>query len=366
MSAPGLLADLATMMASSPEDVATRGLELLLSRSPAARFAVERLFDEWRGYPMTSPIVRWASQVVADDRSRTDLEGFTASGETAAILENKFWAGLTDNQPGAYLDRLKLPGAILAFVVPDSRQRLMSYEIILRLRARTGEDPREHRTGETAVFSGSAQQLVAVTSWSVVLDCLARAMEAANEYDNLADLRQLRALASRQDSEGFRPFLLSELTSDTPRLLLRLSHLVDSVVQSLLQHPFANKKGLKSSAALGWYGHYVRIHGYGCQIVLTAHRWAQHGISPLWLRVSGGDWSFPSLLRVSLRQAIADERWLFEEHGSNTGYWIPLRILENRDRDRVVADLVSQLLLVSDVLGLHPVKGTETVPPDSA
>ncbi len=354
------------MMASSPEDVATRGLELLLSRSPAARSALERLFDEWRGNPMKSPISRWASQVVADDGSRTDLEGFTASGETAGILENKFWAGLTDNQPGAYLDRLKLPGAILAFVVPDSRLRLMSHEINLRLRALSGAEPTEHRTGETTVFSGTMQQIVTVTSWDVVLGCLARAMEAANEYENLADLKQLRALAIRMDSEGFRPFLQSELTSDTPRLLLRLSHLVDSAVQALLQEPFANKKGLKASAALGWYGHYVRIHGYGCQIVLTAQRWAQHGISPLWLRVSSSDWGFPGVLGVSLRQAISDEKWLFEEHGSGVGYWIPLRILENRERDRVVADLVSQLLRIAKVLEQHPMRETEIFPPDTA
>lgn len=40
------------------------------------------------------------------DASRTDMEGEDASGVMRVILENKFWAGLTPNQPGAYLRRL--------------------------------------------------------------------------------------------------------------------------------------------------------------------------------------------------------------------------------------------------------------------
>ena len=58
---PTLLADLVLMMSSSPEDVATRALELLLGRSAAARNALDGLLGEWRGRAGLSA-VRWVSQ----------------------------------------------------------------------------------------------------------------------------------------------------------------------------------------------------------------------------------------------------------------------------------------------------------------
>lgn len=362
MAQAGLLADLATMLAASPEDVATRGLELLLVRSQAANKALNQLLDSWNGGGPRPFVSRWASQVVGQDRSRTDLQGFSESGETVAVLENKFWASLTDNQPGAYLERLKTPGSILVFVVPDSRVRIITHEVGLRLALLGSERLAEGWSGETALLTRPSSPPVVVTSWSVVLSAIASAMEGAAEYDNHADLRQLQALADRMDREGFRPFRQTDLTGESPRLLLRLGGLVDETVQLVLTAPYANKKGLKASAGLGWYGHYLRIHGYGCQILFAAQRWAQHGISPLWLRVSSSDWKFPAHLGAPLRAAVTNEKWLFEEQG---GYWIALRILEDRERDAVIADLHAQVQRIAKVLGIHPERETDAAPPDA-
>src|SRR4051794_38911803 len=112
---PALLAELAVMMATSPEDVATRALELIFQRSTVARGAANRLIDNWRGRP-AQPVARWASQVAGQDGGRTDLQGFGEREETIAILENKFWAGLTENQPETYLSRFLAPDGVLAFL----------------------------------------------------------------------------------------------------------------------------------------------------------------------------------------------------------------------------------------------------------
>jgi len=362
---PGLLADLTVMMASSPEDVATRALELLLGRSSAARGAMNRLLCEWRSSGSGTPVVRWASQVVAIDRSRTDLEGFSETGASVAILENKFWAGLTENQPEGYLQRLSALDGVLAFVVPDSRVRIMTHEIELRLRALRGTPASVHWIGDTAVFSSLNHPVVTVVGWMTLLSSLASAMEGAKEYDNHADLRQLQALAQRMDIEGFRPFKASDITGDTPRLILRLGSVVDDAVQRLLTAPHINKKGLKASAGQGWYGHYLWIHGYGCQLVFTAHRWHTLGISPVWMRISGSDWKYPPGLGAPLRSAVPDEQWVFEQQGYGSGYWVAIRLLEHRERDVVIGDIVDQVGRVAAVLGAYPQRESEAPPPDT-
>lgn len=194
----GLLADLVLMMSSSPEDVATRAVELLLQRSTAARSAVDRLLVEWRGQPGPS-VGRWVSQVAGQDNGRTDLEGYATGDQALAIFENKFWAGLTDNQPGTYLRRLPESGGVLAFIAPASRVLLLAHELGLRLPSSSG----------SAAFTTSGQSHVAhlpdgkavvVTSWTVLLAAMGNAMDAAGETENRADLGQLQSLVDRMDS----------------------------------------------------------------------------------------------------------------------------------------------------------------------
>ena len=50
------------------------------------------------------------TQVTASDGSRPDLVCFDAGNEKRIIVEAKFWAGLMDNQPNAYLEQLPESG----------------------------------------------------------------------------------------------------------------------------------------------------------------------------------------------------------------------------------------------------------------
>ena len=140
------------------------------------------------------------------DGSRTDLEGYDRSDGLTAILENKFWAHLTDNQPAAYLKRLQSTDGLLVFVTPSTRVLLLAEEVALRA---IGAD------AQTAIFVGDGESRVArlaggttlvVTSWDVVLGNIGTAMDAAGESDNVLDLRQLQALVAKMDLEAFRPF----------------------------------------------------------------------------------------------------------------------------------------------------------------
>jgi len=340
------------MMSSSPEDVATRALELLLGRSKAARAALDRLLAEWRGRPGPSA-VRWVSQVVGSDRSRTDLEGFDSNDGVAAILENKFWAHLTDNQPAAYLKRLQATEGVLVFVTPSSRVLLLAEEVALRT---LGVD------AQPCVFVGDGESRVArlrdgttlvVTSWDVVLASIGTSMDAAGEFDNVLDLKQLQALVAKMDQEAFRPFTVADLTGAAPRLVLRLCGLVDSVV-GMLDHgrPHISRRGLRLSSGAGWYGYGLVIHGVGCQLIWSAERWADRGLSPLWFRVAGPSWKFSEASGRAVRAVVPDLSWVVEERATGwPGHWLPLRIAEGRDRQAVVNDLVGQIDRIAEQLG---------------
>ena len=59
---------------------------------------------------------------LADDQAIPDLVGNTQDGVQVLVVEAKFWAGLTANQPVTYLKRLpaERPGLLL-FIAPEDR-----------------------------------------------------------------------------------------------------------------------------------------------------------------------------------------------------------------------------------------------------
>lgn len=156
---------------------------------------------------------------------------------------------------------------------------------------------------------------------------------------------------------------MTDLTSDTPRVIMRLCGLTDSVVQVLSTRPYVNRKGLRSSAGQGWYGQYLKVYGFGCQVVTSAPFWAERGLSPLWFRVSSADWKFQEGIRPLLASVVPNAAWLFEDRTTGwQGYWVPLRVAEGRERDAVVRDLITQVEAISAQLAAHAQAELE-VPP---
>jgi hypothetical protein len=237
------------------------------------------------------------------------------------------------------------------FVAPATRVPVLAYELALRL-APVGQAPHAFGVaGESHVTHLASGKALVVTSWTVLLASVGTAMETAGEFDNLADLRQLQALVVRMDKEGFRPFSVTDLTADTPRLILRLCGLIDSVAQQLLTRPHVSRKGLRASAGQGWYGHYLKVHGFGCQLIVSAKLWAEHGLSPIWFRVSDSGWKFSESLHPLLAPLVPEPSWLVEDRTTGwQGLWQPLRILEGREREAVVTDLLRQVEAIAAVL----------------
>lgn len=118
-----ILADLVSRFSSRPEPVATEALNLILGRSQPVRIAFARFCDQ---FGITIPReVRFQAEVWFDQDGRPDLVGYVNSS-ISIIVEAKFNAALTENQPLRYLDRFTCtkPGLFL-FIVPERRREVL-------------------------------------------------------------------------------------------------------------------------------------------------------------------------------------------------------------------------------------------------
>ena len=112
------------------EDVATDALAFILHSSESARNGMIRLL---RGIIPNMPSLRFRTQQSAQQTEgsiRPDMWGYDEA-EPRVFVENKFWAGLTDNQPVAYLRKLAeyTQPTVLLVVVPDAREQTMRREL---------------------------------------------------------------------------------------------------------------------------------------------------------------------------------------------------------------------------------------------
>ena len=123
-----LLAYLAPRLTGRTEDIAVEALGYILSHSIAARSG---LFELLRAGGAEIPEVVAVDTQSSKDRTRPDLVGFDDQGRERLLVEAKFWAGLTDNQPQGYLDRLTDNGGATAllFVAPKARLETLWAEL---------------------------------------------------------------------------------------------------------------------------------------------------------------------------------------------------------------------------------------------
>ena len=175
--------------------------------------------------------LHFRTQAAGVNQAIPDLVGEDPQRRQRLIIEAKFWAGLTDAQPCAYLRRIEAQGdGTLAFVVPESRRADTVWQELVRRCAADGiplaEAPTVAGARYTAVGFGGGLALV---SWRALLANLLSELESAGEVLVASDLRQLQSLCAREEADAFLPLTSDELTGDAPRRVQQFSepHLVE-------------------------------------------------------------------------------------------------------------------------------------------
>lgn len=333
------------------ENVATEALAFILRSHEAAHNGMMKLL---RGVEPHLPRL-WFRTQQPDGNNRPDMQGCDDKGQTHVFVENKFWAGLTENQPVSYLHILAecTQPTILLVVGPEERKETLWRELNRRLADNKISTTTDMVIGIFRVATTSTGPILALTSWKSLLYALEP--EIADDKDARSDLLQLQALCAAADSEAFLP-ISSEETSDqrTPAFILQLSSIVQAAVDIAVTEGILNLKGTMPQASaerIGRYAYFGAERRVGIWLGIHFGLWKKHGVTPLWTVFSTSDWGRAREVQVLLEPWAAPKRLLATSHDDGS-FVVALNITTGEDKDRVVAGIVARLEEMADCLSV--------------
>ena len=344
-----LLAHLSFRLTSQHEVIATEGLTYILQQSDVCRRAMDLLADNV-GCNLPE-IVSYHSEVAGEDLERPDIVGCADNGQEALILEGKFDAGLTDNQPNNYLSRLPEGSeGLLVFIVPELRVEGLWKAVT----SRAGEsydlaDQKELPDGSRCVNVGSSHKLLMV-SWGNLLNSLLQPAQRSGEQIS-NDILQLISLCNRIEGETFKPFSSEELTStQIGRRHRDLCNLVDAITQKFLDAGSMSAKGMKATPQRDGYVRYVRFgedtSKVGGSIRLDYTSWVENEISPIWIET----WEeATAYLREIFKQVATADGLTVREKRSTV--MLPLDVEPGQEFSEIVDCAVERIEKILHLMG---------------
>lgn len=340
-----LLAHLSPRFTQRTEDIAVEALGYILSTSEAAREGLVDLLRSSGG--KVDGLGRIATQVTGEEGERPDLVGCDQNGDKRLLVEAKFWAGLTPNQPNEYLRRL-CRGGVLLFVVPEARLDALWPELERRVKKKgsfewtaDADRPRTADVGERRLI---------LTAWRTLLQEIEHRAGAAGDTAAVASVRQLHGLAEDQDESAFLPLRPDELGPDVPRRLLSLHSAINRVVDKAEAAGLLSTRGCGTKDGRDGYGRWLklgvwekgtRVKGKPAGACLCVHytAWSRHGETPIWLQFDDTEdgWDVLPLKKVRkrLREQIVE--------GTDGTMFVPIHLPAGVELDRVVDSVVDQL-----------------------
>lgn len=336
------------------EDVATDALAYILESSDAARRGMMKFL---RGIIPDLPPLRFKTQQT-EGAIRPDMWGFDDT-EARVFVENKFWAGLTDNQPVSYLKQLAAYSqpTVLLVVAPAAREHTLWRELSRRLLdARISVSERDAAAGVARSVATQLGPILALTSWTNLLSALEH--EAVDDPSARGDLVQLHALCDAADNDAFAPVSVEELSDQrTPAYMLQLSSIVQEAVDLAVTENVLNIDGLRPQASWDRIGRYVWVSGdqrAGGWLGIHFGIWKSHGATPLWLLFSEGEFGRAQDVRRLIEPWVAKNRMLTATHDRD--FAIALDIPVGEEKAGVIRSLVDDLKAIASVLDELPPK----------
>lgn len=338
-----LLAYIANEFTNQTELVATKSLAYILNRSNAAKDALRELLRI--GGADVGPIASVRAEAAGEDQERVDLAGYDRVDDERVLIEAKFWAGLTDNQPASYLTRLPNDGkpTALLFVAPEMRLGTLWPEVMRRA-GEAGfaldDDVREGNLLTAAV--GRSSRRLMLTSWRGLLDSMKS--RVAGDGATESDIRQLEAMCNREESEAFLPLSGDQLGPKFARLMPQLTQLVKDAVERGIGSGFVVRAKRRFSSAEQEHGQRIILGGAYAWFGISYENWAHVRETPLWLVLwDPSKWKDANqYVRWStVRERLAEREIEMVDHGNYLQ--IPLYLPTGVEHDAVLNHVVNLL-----------------------
>jgi len=341
------------------EDVATDALAYVLETSDAARRGMTKFL---RGIMPELPPLQFKTQLT-EGSIRPDMWGF-AEANPRVFFENKFWAGLTDNQPVSYLKKLAGYSEATALIVisPSAREHTLWRELTRRLDdAGIAMSESEPPAGVAYLAGTELGPTLAITSWTNVLSMLEN--EAVEEPGARADIVQLRALCDAADIDAFTPVSIEELSDQrSPAFVLQIGSIIQTAVDQSLAENILSVNGLRPQSSWDRIGRYVWMPGHqgaGAWFGLHFGLWKSHGATPLWLLFT------PTGFGRAQEVARLIEPWALKNGVLTTTYGsdfaVALDFPAGEEKAGVIRSLVTDIRAVGSVLNDLPPRKSESL-----
>lgn len=328
------------------ENISTDALAYILEGSESAKLSMMKLLRE---IIPSLPNLVFKTQLESED-ARPDIWGL-AEEKTWVFIENKFWAGLTENQPVTYLNELNkfTHPTLLLFVAPGLREQTMIRELTRKVK-NAGFIITEKESKPNgivwAVDVGPGKTL-ALTSWQRLLKLLEEG--TFEEPETLDNLYQLKSLCDVADHSSFKPFDGKNLNDQyIPALIQQLGSIIRESYDQALTEGIVFVGRLGEGNTFGTFGKYLLLNndrGVGIFYGVDYSLWKQTGRSPLWIKYSNKDWGQGKKAKPILEDWNKNNDAFITTYadGKYGGIAVAVDILPAVDKDEVIEDLVRQL-----------------------
>ncbi len=336
-----LLAYLVSSFPGNTENIATEALRHIFEHSDASIEALNDVIQS--GVRGINPVTIVKSQVVHADGTQPDLVGFDEDGKERALIEVKFWAELTPNQPNGYLKRLPKDGpAVVMFLTPEDRIRYLWPQLRARVE-QAGIGSTDMDTERKCFSVGETQGHLMMVSWGGLLDSMAARSRDAGESGVETEIRQLRSLAKYADTGAMKPVNQGEkFGKDSDVRLRQFRRLIDAATEIGIQQEWVSRKGLNRTPRSYGYGRYIKLHGNVVWFGINLALFEKTGDTPLWVQFSN-----------NLRQKLASAM-LPELRGTlgmqDDTWWAPVNLIRDAEYPQILNGVVDSLKCIADVL----------------
>jgi hypothetical protein len=344
-----ILADLVGRFGVGPENVATEALNLILKRSKVIRGAFIK-FCRQSGVDLPQDL-SFRTQVSSEEHGQPDLVGSSVDGNVL-IIEAKFDAGFTENQPTAYFEHFAAAG-LLVFIVPEYRRQTVWLQLCERCRQKGLVVIGVSSTPWSSLAQVGIHRL-GLISWRAVLSFLKDSAHNLGDEEAFHDLNQLSALCQRMDEDAFTPFRAEELTDvGLARRFAQLMSLPGKVVTTAAGRGICEAG--RATAGESYNGQFLRTGRYSLYLGFFVNLWKHHLVSPIWLQ-TGVDWqqneNLPAADKNRLRSTFAalsrdPSRFPIEDAES---IHLPLLLEPGMDLEQLIDQMVRQISEVRNAL----------------
>jgi hypothetical protein len=327
-----LVGFLANKLSTHPENIATEAFNFILDTSPESRKAFLDFISTKYDIELPADINFKTQQSEITEKGRPDIIGTTFENKRAIVVEVKFWAGLTENQPINYMDYLPSDSkGILLFISPHQRLVTLWRELNRRCK------DKNISVLEQSEFSGiiDGNKILALSSWRTILGRMIVGVEDSGNSKSLSDLRQLYDFTEYMDTSGFLPLHDEELSESIPKRTRQFAELVDGIAEKAMQ----NGASVNSSKHYGWYGKVLKKDGVELFYTYDESLWATFAATPLWIPIGH---NIPSARRLYQEMINEDPDSIFIDEQWKR-YVIPLYLATGCEFEEVRDRALSQI-----------------------